>query len=108
LGEELFVPIFCLFLGDMMELLMAGRNLSANFSKLKMPCYVCKIPGSSLSAHRHESELRTLEENDKVISAALQFLREGHTSKADSLLTKFSLHPVEVIFSYGNLNLTSV
>lgn len=108
--KELYFPIFCVFLGDMMELCCAGRNMSANFSKLSMPCYICKKPGCKLS-DLSPAEYRSLQESDAVIANAIALLRDGHSSKATDLLKKHSLLPVPVrshfCDEYGLLYLSS-
>ncbi len=94
-GHELFFPVLCLFLGDMMELLIAARNKSANFSRLTMPCYICKKRGCEL--HDHQSgELRSCAENDRIIDSALSDLLAGKLSKARQSLREYSLLPTLV------------
>lgn len=94
-GEEYFLPLLGLFVGDMMELLLAARNMSANFSRLSMPCPVCKKAGCHLS-NLSPSDLRDMAENERLIAAAIAELRSGVRSHACHELAKHSLLPVEV------------
>ncbi len=75
-GAELFFPVVCLILGDMMELLTAARVRSANFARLLAACYICEVAGCQLGQHIH-SPLRSLDESNQVITAALTAYQSG-------------------------------
>ncbi len=97
-GAELFFPVVCLFLGDMMELLTAARVRSANFARLLAACYICEVAGCQLGQHIH-SPLRSLDESNQVITAALTAYQSGvGIGVANDNLKRLSLLPVEVHF----------
>jgi hypothetical protein len=93
---EHFLPLLGLFVGDMMELLIAGRNMSANFSVLEKPCHICAKPGCQLS-DLTPCEQRSLHLNNQVISAELDRLRSGAMPVLENL-RKHSLLLSEVYY----------
>lgn len=97
-GPQFFLPLLGLFLGDMLEILVATCNLSCNFSRIAAVCHTCSVPGSAISDYKNwtKFDLRDMSENAKLILEAQEHLRNGSVTKVVELSTKYSLLPVKV------------
>lgn len=101
-GNELFFPLLCVYVGDMMELLTCARVRSANFKELEKACYVCTRKGSELSALNIEDPLRSEDTTETIIQRAFDAFRsEDGVVGAWKELQSHSLLPVKVIVSSG-------
>jgi hypothetical protein len=91
--------MLALMTGDMIELLTIARMRSANFSRLKEPCWICPVAGSQLDQlHGLPQTLRSMQQSDAIIDRALGLLQSrGGTTSALGILRDHSLLAVRVL-----------